>query len=315
MRRDPFVLRQYSPVMTIGGGILLDTNAKPHRRFDAAMLSSLARMTELDPQEVLLSALTAEKSTALSAAALARVTGLAQKDLEDMLDKMVLEKRVLKTGRGTQQGFFLTDHVVLLGRRLQDLLQHFHEKNPLKPGMSKAELRTGMRVPEQLFDLTLQESLQTGRIAESAGWIRLPGHAIHLSPADGQIAAQVREIMLKSGYSTPSLDEMARTGVPLIDLQRVIGALQGRGEVVRLEGDIYYLREQIDSARQVLLEFAQKNTELSVSRFRELLNTSRKYALALLGYFDQIGLTQRVGDGRMVNSDPRGVEPAQKDNH
>jgi selenocysteine-specific elongation factor len=143
--------------------------------------------------------------------------------------------------------------------------------------------------------------LHNGQIKESAQWLGLADHSIQLSDTDQEIAHRVIRQIEESGYTTPSINDLhLKLGGNLTQLQTIMGALQGTGEILRLEGDIFFTRTQVDRAREQLARFAQSNQEISVSQFREMLGTTRKYALVLLGYFDQTGVTERIGDTRVV---------------
>jgi selenocysteine-specific elongation factor len=302
MRLDPFVIRRYSPPTTIAGGIILNTNPKPHRRFDDQVIVQLQKMMQQDPAEVIITALLNQNASPVSSQELARITGLPHTDVESALQDFLNSGSVIKIGKTAQAGFFHVINLEKLTERAVHVLQDFHAKSPLKPGMAKAEFKNGMGpVSNPLFDFLIGSMLSSGQIKESAQWLRLAQHSIRLNEKDLEIARTVIGQIEQSGYSTPSINDLVqKIGGDPVHMQAIMGAMQGTGELLRLEGDIYFSRTQVDQARDRLLRFAESNQEISVSQFRELLGTSRKYAMALLGYFDQTGVTERVGDTRVV---------------
>ncbi|MBN2357725.1 SelB C-terminal domain-containing protein, partial [candidate division KSB1 bacterium] len=103
------------------------------------------------------------------------------------------------------------------------------------------------------------------------------------------------------GFSPPDDATLARQiGQPVNKVRQLLSALIGLGQIIRLEGDLYFTQKTVKTAENFLRQYAAKQPEISVSEFRERLNTTRKYAVPLLAYFDQTGLTERVGDVRKI---------------
>lgn len=304
LRRDPFVIRQYSPAITIGGGIILDTNPKRHRRFDEELLERLKKMEHKDPIEIVNTALLAQSSTQINLKELVRLTGLNEDELREIVDNLVAQNIVVKFGKNTNPSLLHQVNLKRIQENIQNTLLEFHKTEPLRPGMNKAELKnqTTANASPQAFELALNDLIASGVVAEDVQLVKLKSHKIELSARDEKIAAEIVHILAERKFSTPSEDEIANlTTAAGDDVRRVLGALQGMGKIQRMEGNIFFLKTSVDEARDILLRFAQTNEEISVSQFRELLETTRKYAMALLGYFDQIGLTERVADVRVIN--------------
>ena len=187
--------------------------------------------------------------------------------------------------------------------RIEAVLEDFHTREPLKPGMSKAELKENIaKVTSALFESAITGLKEKGKITEQQQWIKKATHEIKLSPADEKAAQKITGRLSDTPFNTPSEGELSRElGLPSSDTQRILKALQGLGKIQRMEGDIYFHADAIARAREELMKFGREHGEISVSQYREQLNTSRKYALALLSHFDHIGLTERVGDVRVIH--------------
>jgi selenocysteine-specific elongation factor len=185
-------------------------------------------------------------------------------------------------------------------------VEDFHKKEPLRPGMKKAQLKAGgfSALSPQLFDIALDDMIAKGILEEHPPWLKIADHEITLSEVDQQRTATITTIFKRENFTSPSEKDLAvELGVSIDDIRRLLGALLGMGKLLRMEGDIYFHVDTVNEARKMLLDFAAKVEEISVSQFRELLGTSRKYAMAILSHFDQMGLTQRVGEVRVVNRD------------
>jgi selenocysteine-specific elongation factor len=305
MRRDPYVIRQYSPTITIGGGIILDTNPKPRRRFHKETLLYLQNMEKEDPREMLTSLLFGRQNSEISAEDLIKSSGLTSEFVHNILDQLEQLQEIIRLGSKSKPLFLYRLNYVRLQERLVEILQAFHSKEPLRPGMSKAELKGQITagISQQLFELTLSALIKNGIVEEQPQWVKLTEHRIQLSPKDEETAKAIRQSLLEDKFNTPTEEEIAgRIGKPIAEVHRTIGAMQGLGEVLHLEGDIYFHSKAVEEAKARLFDWAKKNEEISVSQFRELLNTTRKYALALLLHFDQQRITERVEDVRIIKS-------------
>ena len=298
MRRDPFVIRSYSPPLTIGGGVILDPHPRPHRRNHAATLETLQQLEGEDPVEALRSALLGFTLRAPRAAELARLTGARDDELAGMLELLENEGELKRFGSGAKTLFFHKRNFDRLRDKVLADLAEFHYREPLQPGIKRA----GLRRPDfdsALFDAVLASLLKEGDIRENPPWIRLSSHAIRLSETERVLAEKIKSALRAGGYSPPSGNDLARIlSKPQAEVKRILNALLGLGEIMRMEGEIYFLSETVSGARDSLADLGE---EFTVSEFREALKTTRKYAMALLSYFDQQGWTHRSGDIRMVN--------------
>jgi len=304
MRHDPFVVRQYSPPITIGGGTILDTNPEPHRRFDENALKHLQSIETQNPEEIISAALLSRPYTEIDVQELAQKTGIDLKQLADALAEMEQKDIVMRLGSAKSPKYFHVVNYDKLKNKILSILKDFHTREPLRPGMSKAELKAQVtaNISNNLFEKALNDLKENEQIEEQPQWVKLQSHRIKLSPEDEKLARSILDLLSAAQFSTPSDKEMAdQLQQPMADIQRVLGALQGLGDILRMEGNIYFPAQSIEEAKKRLMDFARSKEEISVSEFRELLGTSRKYAMAILGHFDQIGLTERVGDVRVIN--------------
>ncbi len=304
LRRDAFVIRQYSPPLTIGGGIILETGAKPHRMRDAAVLQQLAGLEKENPAEQLLHCLLSHADQIASLQNLKQWSGLTDANLRSSLDRLLADQAVYSTRSGDAAGYVAAEVLNAIKTKIVQSLTNFHEKEPLRPGMNKAELKIagGAASAAKIFEWALKELAADGKIEEQPGWVRLSGFQIHLSAADEQTAAAILAELGIQPFAPPDEKELAdRLLKPVGEIRRILGALQGMDRVLHLENDLFFVREAITEIEKRLIAWGKHHSEISVSQFRELLATSRKYAVPLLGFFDQQGLTERSGDVRLLH--------------
>ncbi|MBC7188479.1 MAG: selenocysteine-specific translation elongation factor [Calditrichaeota bacterium] len=302
-RMDRFVIRQYSPPMTIGGGVILDANARPHRRFRPEVLQQMAALEKDTPEETLMALLQAQPLQPLSLAQLAKGTGLAQPKVEELVGRLVQNGTLLKLGSERQPTYALPGSVVALKEAALAELQRYHVQFPLRAGMPRAELREaiGRGLDQALFAAALDELRHNGEVKENAGLVALATHRIVLSPADQALREELMQALLAAGFSPPSTEELARaSGRKREDVERVLAALHALGEVLRLEESIYLPQTLVAEAQRRLADYFATHEEVTVSAFREMLGTSRRYALPLLLHFDEQGFTERRGEARVL---------------
>lgn len=302
LRHDPYVIRQYSPAMTIGGGIILDTYPTPHRRGDQIVLARLTQLQQKDPAELVLAALQQHGSDWPLLSDIKLWTGMDENELTAILATLAQQGRIVLIGPENKRAYISTQGSGQLQENVAAVLRRFHEKEPYRAGMNKGELRTacGEKMAVKLFDWVVADLIERKTIKEEAGLLKLFEHRIELKGTDKALAEQILQILLETPFSPPSESELtARIGKP--EVRRVVNALQGMGQLIRLEGDLCFAAAAIQQVLLRLRPFAVQGTELTVAAFRELLGTSRKFAVPLLGYLDLKGVTERIEDVRLIN--------------
>ena len=303
MRREPFVVRHYSPAYTIGGGAILDPSPIPHRRFDKKVLAHLQALEHPDPLEMIAAALLADPLALRSPAEIAARSSISIQECEVLLADAAARGEIIAFGSGSKTLYSHVQSGEQLAARMQKKLAEFHQREPLKPGMSKAELRAqlGGQVAPKLFDHILARLAAAGVIVQQPQWVKLASHEVRLSPADEQTAERITARLAATPFAPPEEGVLAQElGLAASDVHRLLTALQGMGRLVRLEGELFFLASALQAAEERLRQFGAEREEISVGEFRELLGTSRKYAVPLLNWFDQVGLTERVGDNRLI---------------
>lgn len=306
-RRDRFVIRQYSPPVTIGGGVVLDATPPPHRRFRREVLEQLAALEKDTPEETVLALLRARPLRPLSTAELAKGTGFALAALEELLARMVHAGSLIRLGSERQSMYALPAAVEDVRRGIAEQLRLYHQQFPLKPGMPRAELRDAVSrdLDQALFAAAVEALGCEGAIKESGGTVALATHRIVLSAADQALRDRLVQELRAAGFTPPDTAELAKkVGCRQADAERVLSALHAMGEALRLEEGIYLPRETVDQARRMLAGYFVDHEELTVSTFREMLGTTRRYALPLLLHFDEQGITERRGEARVLKNKP-----------
>jgi selenocysteine-specific elongation factor len=303
VKGDHFIIRQPSPSITIGGGIVLDPlPRRQHRRFRPDVIARLQTLAEGSPAELVLEYLDREGPT--TAAALAESISMTDAEMVDTLQGLLSEKQVFTLPVSGQLETPLASSSQLVSSQIgwQNLLsrinleiERFHTTFPLRPGMPREELKSRLKLDARTFSLTLAAALSANEIIEAEGTIRHPSFEIRLSPTQQESVDQVLKQFRAAPYTTPSYKEVSSIlGAELIQ------ALISAGQLVRLGPDVLLLHNTYQELVQWVKRTIGEQGSVNVAAVRDAFQTSRKYALALLEHLDDQRITRRVGDERVL---------------
>jgi selenocysteine-specific elongation factor len=284
---DRFIVRMFSPVVTIGGGIVLDIGA-PKRGIAERM-----RVLETAPLPDRIALLVSEARYGLGLSDLVARTGL----LESEIRKAASAAPVL-TFESPQ--FWLLDSK-WAGRQLEamhETLKQFHRKNPLLAGLSKEELRSKQLpgAPAWLLDALL---VRAKTLAVDGETVRLASHQISLKQDEADASAKIESAFQAAGLEVPSLHEvLGKSGVEPTRARTILQLLLRDKKLVRISDELVFHASAIRSLRELLAK--KKGARFAVPEFKEWTGISRKYAIPLLEFLDRERVTRRDGDSRIV---------------
>lgn len=299
---DRFVLRRYSPALTIGGGTVLDPHPAKHRRFDADLLAHLQVLQRGTLQEVVERWIRGVDDRFKSQRDLVGELGVGPERLEALLGELAAEDRVVRV----EAQVIHREVRDLWGARIAAALGDFHRGEPLKPGLKREELRNvcARYAQPELFDCALLHLEAEGRVAMDGAMVRAADHGISFTPEQQALKTDIEARLNTTVFTEiPDVAGLARElGAERQQIEAILRALQELGAVETLEGGLLAHGEAIAAVRGQLRDYLQGHGEITVAQFRELIGSNRKYAMALLGHFDAEGLTRRDGDVRVLLS-------------
>lgn len=210
----------------------------------------------------------------------------------------------------------MPDKGIILSKQLDeacgnitDFLKSYHKKFPLRQGLKQSGLKVKLfkKIEPALFDKILSRLINDELIEIKNETVYLSGHTIGFSPGQEKIKIKIEEIYLQNKYITPSREEIFKQSSIKKDvIEDVITGMTELGILIEIksgtEKPVIFHSKYIEEAENLLVDFLRKNDEIKLSEFREIINSSRKYALPLLIFFDNKGITERVGDVRKLLS-------------
>jgi selenocysteine-specific elongation factor len=296
---DPFVIRYYSPVSTIGGGTIIDANASKQKRFREETLNQLIVKEEGNLSEMILYELEANPQDVISVDELARRLGNDEDRIRQELGQMSIENKVVELKKDEYMSTFglgqLADKIIMA-------LQEYHLKYPLRQGPSREEIRSrfSKNVNSKTFNLILKELEADKKIEIQDQQIRMPGHEPSPGERELQVIQLIKSRMKENLFTPPSVESLREAaGIEEDDLMEILAYLTKEKVLVKINPDMYFLQNALEEGKNRLNQYFEQEKELSLATFRDMLNTTRKYALPLLEYYDKIRFTHRVGDARI----------------
>lgn len=303
IKGDRFIIRQPSPSLTIGGGVVVDPlPRRRHRRFRPDLLKRLDTLLAGTPEDVLLSELDRRGPTpAQTLLAECRLPAeVASNALAELLKKgdafMLVESggqavslshsKALVASRG--------GWATLLGQISATLLE-YHSRFPLRAGIPRSELKSRLKLETRLFNEAIQRGQQEGVLAATENTVRLATHRVKFAPAQQAAVDKLLADFRRAPYNTPLPKDVAAA---LGD--EVMQSLIEGGQLVRLSPEVILLADTYHEFVEWLRNYLRGHQTINVAQVRDVFNTSRKYALALLEYTDEQRLTKRVGDERVL---------------
>jgi selenocysteine-specific elongation factor len=300
VRGDRYILRRPSPGETLGGGVIVDHQPKGrHKRFDETVLKSLEAYSQGTPSEILL-----EAALTLNIAAMKDVVArsrLEAADAEDALSELLAAGSLIPLEEGTpgiSSNLLVIPfpHWNALHEKVLQAVEDYHKNYPLRRGIPREELKSRLKLSARVFNALMTSFLARNVLKDSSNFIALPVHEITFD--QGQ-QAEIRALMQKfeqSPYSPPSLKELQQSGTD----EAILSALVELDELVAVSSDVVYRKHDYDFMVEKIQETIQQQGKITLGEVRDLFNTSRKYAQALLEHLDLMKITVRNGDSRRL---------------
>jgi selenocysteine-specific elongation factor len=291
---DRFILRQFSPVVTIGGGVALDAAPLKKQENRAEFLSTLAAA---DSEEIVVARLARRGLQGLSLQDLAAETGWTA----DRVDSVVAPLNAIH--RIVRHGDHLTDVPAYAAARkmVQTAIADFHTQNPLVAGMNKEDLRSRFDLPAEVFQGVLNALVRQQAIEISGEQIRAAGRAIVMKDDEAESKKAIEQAFASAGLKVPALKEvLAGLKLDRTRAQKIVTLLLREKILVKLSDDLVFHREALAELRRRVGEHKKRSPKMDVAAFKELAGVSRKYAIPLLEWLDRERVTRREGDLRVI---------------
>ncbi len=304
-KNDRFILRQPSPGVTIGGGVIVEPHpARRHPRFRPQVLRQLETLANGSPEEILYEAL--QSSEPVEARVLTQQVNLAQSVVEQALG------RILSSGMAVvvdDKHAPLDPHTLvnsaqkLMSRATWDALidrmvkwtGEYHKQYPLRAGIAREELKSRLSVDQRLFDQLIAAAADAHWIVQADSVVRLPEHRIRFTAEQQAAVNRLMKAFERNAFTPPTIPEAEQVAGP-----NVVAALINQGRLVKVSETICFSKKAYDDMVAQVTAYMKTKGPLSVQAVRDMLGTSRKYIVPFLDYLDAQKITRRVADDRVL---------------
>jgi len=301
---DRFVVRSYSPMTTIGGGVIVDPLPAKHKRSAERVLQEFRRLSGGPEAERVGTVLARAGMGGITESRLIVRTGIRGKDLRRILEGMFSAKEALLVDRDEMRVLSHPVYGDLQANILQEL-QTYHERFPLKEGLSREELRTmlglGEGVGQKIFGMALRDLEKRGELVAEKENIRLKGHHVQLKEEMGNLREALSAVYREGGLAPPTAREvLERFPDRKKEIASLIQVMTREGDLVRISEDLHFHRDALMRLREDYRQLLLREVQATPASFRDLTGLSRKFIIPLMEYFDMTRLTMRAGDHRIL---------------
>ena len=304
---DRFIIRKYSPAVTIGGGTVLEIDAKRPRRNRKQIAEYLKSVENLPRQEQVCSFVIKNELHPHSTQKIAAQFGLFHNQVSEILisadDRIMSLNREEETPVSSDKLWISRKSFESFTGKILEILRKFHNENPEKPALDRLKLikKSGYTLDEPVWNFAFEQMTVDSRIVLSKNRVKLADFIPEVSGKYQELRRNIVEHLKQTGAAGPSQEEFADTlKVNIDDVKTVITLLVDEGDVIIVGNSFLYAADEIMRIESLIRDSIKQKGSITISEFRTSLNTSRKYALPLLNYFDDTGVTVRVGDERIL---------------
>ena len=304
-RGDRFVIRSYSPMYTIGGGIIIEPNANKAKRFDEKYISDLKVKESGEVKSILENTIEKISENFVGLSEILKALGKNEENLEKEVQNLVSLRRVIKLSSNTDNKsiYMHRNYVQKKGEVIENILLKFHKLNPLKAGMSKEELKNkvfGKNLKQKSYDELLIYFYDKNIIELKNNFVLIKGFEIKYTKEQTAIKNKIIEEYSKGKFIPPKYEDILALEKDKKNFKMVYDSLIELGILVKLSEECTLLTENYLWCTDKITNYLREKGHITASEFRDTIESSRKYAVAILEHFDSIKLTKRVEDNRVL---------------
>lgn len=303
VRGDRYVVRLASPSLTLGGGAIVQPHPRRrYKRFRPELLARLEALATGAPEDVLLQLLSQDRILELRE--LIQRSALPPEEATSTIHELLAQERIVVLSDQmppsdplphSAVGVLLPSAWQGIVSQMAKVLETYHKTYPLRSGMPREELKSRLHLGGQLFNQVVDRAVREKRIAARSATVALVGHKPDLTPEQWHAVARVMARFRANPSTPPSYSDVERTlGHELLQF------LLDQAQLIKASDAVLFDSESFADMERRVVAYIREHQSITVAQARDLLGTSRKYALGLLGYLDQQRVTKRVGDFRVL---------------
>ena len=299
--RDRYVVRSYSPVHTIGGGEILAVSPPKHKRNRPDVLTRLEVFKQGTPAEFVSALIEQSGIKGLSRNDLARMTPFTKNVLDTSLQQLQSDREVLQFTKEPPTFIHARIFNEMKGK-IVEVLDQYHQRYPLRPGMNKQELCSQLPYADvRLFNFVLTSLTKEDAVQGEQEEVHLSSHKVLLKEDEQEFRKKLEDTYLKAGLTPPYFKDL-QDRIPPDVMKEVLSHLLGEKVLIKVKEGLYFHQQPLAELKDKLVEYLKTHGEVSTPEFKDMTGVSRKYTIPLFEYFDSQQVTMRVGEKRVLRT-------------
>ncbi|UCF63736.1 MAG: selenocysteine-specific translation elongation factor [bacterium] len=302
--KDRFIIRQYSPQITVGGGTVLETNPPRFRkRFAAKMIQNLKKLLSGSTREVVLACFPTIEIRAMSLESMQVRSGLSRESLLQEIEALLKAQEIFHLEQIREKLYCSRNQFLRILAHSKKLIERYHQRFPGRTGIVMAELISHLikQYPEDIIRPAIAFGVKEKSIVQTGDFLSLPSFQTQLGGKEKELLERIETAYRSSGFIPPTIDELIISlGVKESIFRELINILREQQQLVIIEEKLFYHSETFEKVVDLIRQFFSTHAELKVGDLKDLTGTTRKHAIPLLSYLDAQGYTRREGDVRLA---------------
>lgn len=296
-RGDRFVVRFYSPMETIGGGIVLEPNPVRKKRFDAQAIEELKKKESGSLGDVMELQIKEHGDTMITLAELAKVMAHSVDELKEYLEELEESGTIFVFQMKKDTYLWHRDSEFAVRQKIEETLQKYHSEHPYRYGMKKAEIHNTFlkKIKPNIFDAYIERMTGENVYERREEYLSLPGYEVPKDAMYLQTEKLIEDTFEKAGYDFVRFSEIDFGKIPRQTAEDVVLMMIDEGKVLRINEEMFTMKHLMDEAKEKIQNHLKEENLITIAQVRDMFSTSRKSAKPILEYMDSIKVTKKTG--------------------
>lgn len=296
-RGDRFVVRFYSPMETIGGGIVLEPNPVRKKRFDAQAIEELKKKESGSLGDVMELQIKEHGDTMITLAELAKVMAHSVDELKEYLEELEESGTIFVFPMKKDTYLWHRDSEFAVRQKIEETLQKYHSEHPYRYGMKKAEIHNTFlkKIKPNIFDAYIERMMGENVYGRREEYLSLPGYEVPKDAMYLQTEKLIEDTFEKAGYDFVRFSEIDFGKIPRQTAEDVVLMMIDEGKVLRINEEMFTMKHLMDEAKEKIQNHLKEENLITIAQVRDMFSTSRKSAKPILEYMDSIKVTKKTG--------------------
>ena len=296
-RGDRFVVRFYSPMETIGGGIVLEPNPVRKKRFDAQAIEELKKKESGSLGDVMELQIKEHGDTMITLTELAKVMAHSVDELKEYLEELEESGTIFVFPMKKDTYLWHRDSEFAVRQKIEETLQKYHSEHPYRYGMKKAEIHNTFlkKIKPNIFDAYIERMTGENVYGRREEYLSLPGYEVPKDAMYLQTEKLIEDTFEKAGYDFVRFSEIDFGKIPRQTAEDVVLMMIDEGKVLRINEEMFTMKHLMDEAKEKIQNHLKEENLITIAQVRDMFSTSRKSAKPILEYMDSIKVTKKTG--------------------